>query len=198
MSQMKNTLGLTALLVGSLAAGYFAYNLSQPASQPANIGTVHKTGPETEPNTENAAADMASMASVELKAPNGEVFTLSMWNGQPQIVNFWATWCGPCRDEMPVLVKAYEDYADNGLVVIGLSMDYPEDTELVQQFLAEYDVRFPILMAVEQGNALAESYGTENFVLPISVFVAANGTVTNVHTGLLTQEQAERELKKLF
>ena len=186
MSQLKNTLGLTVLLVGSLAAGYFAYN----ASQPANNKTIAKTV--------NATADTASMASVELKAPNGEVFTLSKWSGQPQIVNFWATWCGPCRDEMPVLVKAYEDYADKGLVVIGLSMDYPDDTELVQQFVAEYDVRFPILMAVEQGNALAESYGAENFVLPISVFVAADGTVTNVHTGLLTREQAERELEKLL
>lgn len=182
MSPLKQTLGLTALVAGSLAAGYFAYNARQP----------------TPATTVSTQSDTATLASIELKSPDGEVFSLDKWSGQPQIVNFWATWCGPCRDEMPVLVKAQEDYADRGLVVIGLSMDYPDDTELVKRFAAEYNVKFPILMAVDFGNAIASSYGAENFVLPVSVFVAADGTVTNIHTGLLTQEQAERELKKLF
>ncbi len=187
MSQLKQSLGFAALLTASLAAGYFAYRVSQPAPVDRDAAT----------DAPSASAS-ADMTAVEFKSPDGEVFTLSEWSGQPQIVNFWATWCGPCRDEMPVLVDAYSKYADQGLVVIGLSMDYPDDTELVRQFVAEYDVEFPILMAVEQGNALADSYGAENFVLPISVFVAADGTVTSVHTGLLTEEEAEAELAKLF
>ena len=181
MSNMKQTAVVAALLAGSLLAGYLAYNASLP-----------------EPVAATTKVDTSQLEALELKSPDGSMFTMDTWAGLPQIVNFWATWCGPCREEMPVLVKAQQDYADKGLVVIGLSMDYPEDTEIVQQFAAEYGVEFPILMASDHGNKLAASYGAENFVLPISVFVKADGTVTKIHTGLLTQDQAEAELKKLF
>ncbi|MFK8031790.1 MAG: TlpA disulfide reductase family protein [Gammaproteobacteria bacterium] len=182
MSNVKQAAVVVVLVAGSALAGFMAYNASQPAPAEAPVVEVKSD----------------AIGSLELKAPSGEIFTLDHWNGQPQIVNFWATWCGPCREEMPVLVKAHSDYADKGLAVIGLSMDYPDDIELVQQFVEEYKVEFPILMAVEEGNKLADGYGAENFVLPISVFVKADGTVSGIHTGLLTAEDAEKELSKLF
>ncbi len=181
MSTMKQTATVAVLLAGSLLAGYVAYNASLP-----------------EPVAATTRVDSNQLESLELSAPDGTVYSMDTWAGFPQIVNFWATWCGPCREEMPVLVQVQQDYADKGLVVIGLSMDYPEDTELVQQFAAEFGVDFPILMASDHGNTLAASYGAEYFALPISVFIKADGTVTKIHTGLLTQDQAEFELKKLF
>jgi len=185
MSNVKQTVAVAALLGASALGGFMAYNANAPKPAPLAVA-------------DEVQVDAKVHESLELKAPDGTLVNLSAWKGKPQIVNFWATWCGPCRDEMPVLVKAQQDYADQDLVVIGLSMDYPEDTDLVTQFVTEYGVDFPILMAVEHGNALAESYGAENFVLPISVFIKADGTVTNIHTGLLTEEQADAQLKQLF
>lgn len=188
MASAKQSLALFAILAVSVAAGYLTYS----ASQGTRTATVAPAA------IDSMAVDREAISAMRLNAPTGTTHSLSEWDGRPQIVNFWATWCGPCREEMPVLVKAQNDYADKGLVVIGLSMDYPEDTELVNRFAEEYEVEFPLLMAVEQGNQLARFYGADNFVLPISIFVKADGTVANIHTGLLTAEQAEEQLSKLF
>ncbi|MEM7082266.1 MAG: TlpA disulfide reductase family protein [Pseudomonadota bacterium] len=182
MTNSRQSVLFLVVVLASTAAGYFAYTAAQP-------------GPPAKPavNVDSAALDALGLAT-----PSGDMRTMNEWQGQPRLVNFWATWCGPCREEMPVLVKAHQDYAERGLAVIGLSMDYPDDTALVQQFADEYGVEFPILMAADHGNALAASFGADNFALPITVFVKADGTVTTIHMGLLSQEEADQELAKLF
>jgi len=151
-----------------------------------------------EPVASNHVVDSTQLDNVELLDPAGTGHLLSQWRGKPQIINYWATWCGPCREEIPVLVKAQEHYEQQGLVVIGLSMDYPDDSAVVQQFISEYSINYPVLMAADVGNQLADFYGADNFVLPISIFITAEGEVKSVHAGLLEEKHLTSYLSEIL
>lgn len=107
-----------------------------------------------------------------------ESVSLSDLRGKPLVLNFWATWCGPCRNEMPILQAASERYADDIRIV---GVDYGEDPQVVGPFLEELGVTFPILLdqAVSVGN-LYRVMG-----LPTTFFIGADGVIRQVYAGEL-------------
>jgi len=114
-----------------------------------------------------------------LNTPNGESFTLSELRGQAVLVNLWATWCPPCRAEMPAIQKFYDEYKDQGFVVLGLNMTYQDDASAVVPFVKENQLTFPILL--ETTGATAKKYELRS--LPSSYFIDRNGIIREVVIG---------------
>ena len=119
---------------------------------------------------------------------NGQSVRLSDFRGQPVIINFWATWCPPCRVEMPDLEQAYQQYAGDGLVILALDQNEPAQT--VADFFDEMGLSFTPLLDIN--GAIAGMYGVFNF--PTSVFVNSSGEVIAVHRGLMSFAQIETYL----
>jgi peroxiredoxin len=123
----------------------------------------------------------------------GNSITLSDFQGKPVILNFWATWCAPCRIEMPELQATYEKYQDDGLVILALDQD--ESAEIVRSFFYdEFDLTFTPLLDVDQ--AVAKKYGVFNY--PSSYFINGDGVITAVHRGPVLQSQLDDYLADMI
>ena len=118
---------------------------------------------------------------------DGNEVQLSSFAGQPVIVNFWATWCAPCRIEMPELQAAFEENADNNLVI--LAVDQQEPPDVVREFFYnQMELTFTPLLDTE--SAISDLYGT-GMVYPTTYFLNPEGEVTAVHRGPMTKSQID-------
>ena len=122
--------------------------------------------------------------------PDGNTITLQDYQGRPVIINFWATWCAPCRQEMLDLQKVYDAHRAAGLAVLAVSQDQPDKAETVRSYCAELGVTFPPLL--DPNGSIATHYSV--IFLPSTVFVHPSGAVAAVHLGPMTQAQVERYL----
>ena len=120
---------------------------------------------------------------------DGSPVSLADFRGQPVIVNFWATWCAPCRIEMPELQAAYEAYQDEGLVI--LAVNEAESAEIARAYFEE-EMGLTFTAVLDEDGAIATAFG--NFALPSTFFVDAEGTITVIHRGPMTFEQIEEYL----
>lgn len=111
---------------------------------------------------------------------------LSDYAGQPVILNFWASWCVPCRDEMPALERIYQQYQEQGLIVLGVNQLYIDELQTAQAFATELQLTFPNV-ADETGEVSQQRYRVVG--LPTSVFITPNGEIAHVQVGQLTKEQ---------
>lgn len=127
----------------------------------------------------------------ELADFEGNPVKLSDFEGQPVIVNFWATWCAPCRLEMPELQDAFEKYEDQGLVILALDQDEPVERGR-EFFYDEMGLTFTPL--VDEGSAVSTAYSSFS-VLPTTYFLDREGLVAAIHRGPLTGGQIEGYLE---
>jgi peroxiredoxin len=111
--------------------------------------------------------------------PDGKTIALADYKGQPVIVNFWATWCPPCRREMPGLVKAYEAHKDDGLMII--EVDVGEPPETVAPFVEEHKMTMPVVL--DQRQEITRLYRTDSF--PTSFFIDKDGVIQARWVGYL-------------
>jgi len=123
---------------------------------------------------------------------NGQQVDLKQYAGKPVLLNFWATWCGPCKVEIPELVALQDKYRDEGFTVLGVSIDDP--AEELKAFAAEYKMNYPVLMADE---AIQNAYGPL-FAIPVTYFIKKDGTVCRKHFGPVDVTQAEGTVRALF
>jgi len=127
-----------------------------------------------------------------LKDQNNQAVKLAEYKGKVVIVNFWATWCGPCKTEIPDFVKLYAEYKDKGLVIVGISID--DSPEQLQAFMREFKMNYPVVqMRPEVEDAWGPFYG-----YPTSFIVARDGSICTKHIGPATKEQFESEIKALL
>jgi thiol-disulfide isomerase/thioredoxin len=129
-----------------------------------------------------------------LEDMNGAKVNLASYQGKPLVINLWATWCGPCRLEMPQLVELAAKFKAKGLQVVGISVD--DEADKIREFAAEYKVTYPMLVGLGQ-DAFLNSLGYEGTV-PMSIMIRADGTVANVLTGIMTTEDWEKRIRDLF
>ncbi len=129
----------------------------------------------------------------ELQTLDGDIVTLADFKGKPVLINFWATWCGPCRAEMPEFQQAAVDNSDD-LVVIGINNTANDTPELVNDFVDELGITFLILL--DESGDTAETYRVLG--LPMTVFVDRNGVVNEVFTGPLNKAYIEAKIPELL
>jgi peroxiredoxin len=115
----------------------------------------------------------------ELQTTTGETVRLSDLRGQAVLVTLWATWCPPCRAEMPAIEKVYNDYKDEGLVVLAVNMTYQDTPSNIAPFLEEYDLTFPVLL--DETGSVGNAYQLRS--LPSSFFIGRDGIITEFVIG---------------
>jgi cytochrome c biogenesis protein CcmG/thiol:disulfide interchange protein DsbE len=115
----------------------------------------------------------------ELRAPTGETVKLSDLRGQAVLVNLWATWCPPCREEMQTIEKVYQDYKEQGFTVLAVNMTYQDDPLAIMPFVNERGLTFPILL--DETGDMATAYQLRS--LPSTFFVRRDGTINEVVIG---------------
>lgn len=122
--------------------------------------------------------------SLRFPKPGGGEVALSEWRGAPLLINFWATWCPPCVEEMPLLARFQKAQRGAGWRVLGLAVDKEKP---VQEFVAAKGIDFPIALAGNEGLALSRSLGNTAGGLPFSLALGRNGTVLAQKVGALNE-----------
>lgn len=130
-----------------------------------------------------------------LKTLEGGELSLAQLRGDPVLINFWATWCPPCRLEMPDLVRAYETHRGEGLVVLGVNLTYLDTLSEVQAFVKEFRVTFPVLLD-EDGSVTEDAYGLLG--LPMSIFVDRGGVIRRIQIGVMTGTQIDEYVGEIL
>jgi thiol-disulfide isomerase/thioredoxin len=173
------------VLLLALAAGFGAYRLaSRGAPSPEAAAS---------PAAASAPASRASVIperrpEVTLADRHGKPRALSEWNGKPQIINFWATWCAPCRREIPMLNALAKDGAWPDIALIGIAVDFRED---VLNYLETTPIDYTVLIGEQDGLDAARAFGVESLGLPFTAFVDSSGRIVTIHVGELHRPQAD-------
>jgi thiol-disulfide isomerase/thioredoxin len=116
----------------------------------------------------------------------GELLALAEFRGKPLVVNFWATWCPPCVEEMPELSAFYDKYKPKGVQLLGIAVDSPSN---VREFLEERQFSYPLVVAGANGSELASRLGSRIDAFPYTVLIAPNGQVVQQKMGRIYEEE---------
>lgn len=138
-----------------------------------------------------SAADRGGTRDFSLRTLEGRTFRLADHRGQVVLVNFWATWCPPCRVETPELVSLQSDYASRGFQIVGISMD--EDQSLVAPFVRQYRINYPVLLP---GGSFPLGNGID--ALPTSILIDRDGRVARRYIGMISEAAIRADVDKLL
>lgn len=174
-------------LIGIAVVAAFIYSRVQPTP-------LTPLTPPTE-SAVGARAVPATQPEFTLSGLDGKRHPISEWSGHPQIVNFWATWCVPCRKEIPLLNRIQAEYAGKGVKIIGIAVDFPDD---VQKFIKDTPLAYDVLMGEEDALEAAKAYGVDNMALPFSAFIDSHGRILTVHLGELHEPNLRATLDVLL
>lgn len=184
-----------AILIVMLAPG--ADNFSGPpaADTKGNLTGSPNTAEEDAAADANAAGKQAPL-NFTLKDMNGVDVKLASFKGKPIVVNFWATWCGPCRAEIPSLVELQKAYAEEGkdVVILGISVDDP--VEKLKPYASQMKMNYPVLVGNGRDD-VQDAFGPL-WGIPVTVFIDRDGRIAKKHSGIASKEQFEQEIKALL
>jgi peroxiredoxin len=140
-----------------------------------------------------SSKDRKPAPDFELKDVNGKVIRLSDYKGKAVMIDFWATWCGPCQVEIPWFIDFQRKYKDQGFVVIGVSLD-DDGWKAVTPFAEKMKINYPIVMG---NDPTADLYGAAE-ALPTTVLIDRNGNVASIHVGLAGKQEFQDAIEKLL
>ncbi|MDH3439525.1 MAG: TlpA family protein disulfide reductase [Gammaproteobacteria bacterium] len=135
--------------------------------------------------------DDVTRVEFALSDMDGAIRNSSEWHGKARLINFWATWCAPCRREIPLLKKTQEAHAADNVQIIGIAVDFPDE---VSVYAEEAQFNYPILVGQEDAMAVAEDSGIEFIGLPFTMIVAPSGELIKAHVGEIFESHIEQIL----
>jgi len=176
MTRTRQAFVFIAVALVALVAGLILYPLSrEPASLPAG--------------TPSGLLDTA------LESLEGGRQSLGTWRGKVLVVNFWATWCGPCRKEIPEFIRMQQRMGGQGLQFVGIAID---EKDKVAAYVREIGINYPILVGELDAVELSRSLGNGMGALPFTVIVDRQGKVVHTFLGATTEAKLEPLVKALF
>lgn len=184
---------LAGLLVVVLAAA--CGSLNSPTGPEVGAETISNLALVSVPEDNNRQDGLESgqpAPDFTLTYGDGETVKLSDWHGRPVVINFWATWCSPCRAEMPEIVEAFERYQGEGLVVVGVNV--MESAEKASDFAEEFGMTFPV--ALDSRGEIQQLYQVRG--LPTTLFIDREGRLTVRWAGLLTKDLLAEYLAEIL
>lgn len=173
-SKVLRWVAFAAVGLLGLAAGIYYGTNSSPTSQPI------------------AAAALSGLA---LPDADGKEQRLDQWRGKVMVVNFWATWCAPCREEMPEFIKAQQTLGPKGLQFVGIAVD---QADKVRQFAAEIGLNYPTLIGGFGAMELSKTLGNTVMALPFTVVVDRTGAIVHIQLGVLKPDKLESIIRQLL
>ena len=129
-----------------------------------------------------------------LDSVDGTKVNLADFKGRPLVINFWATWCGPCKQEVPWFVEFAEKYKDQGLTIVGISVD--DTAEDIQAFSEEYGVNYPMLIGLGRDD-VAKAYDAL-MAIPVTWLIRPDGSVHTKVTGIHGKDWFDQQIQELF
>jgi len=185
---------VAVVLFASAAVGYLVHRLSVPRDTLTPVAAAARApaapakavpGDGEEPPEPRRVPE--TVPDVALPGIDGRAHRLSDWTGRPVLINFWATWCEPCRREIPLLIALRREHAAERLEVIGIAIDSPEE---VRKYAAAARIDYPVLVGEQGGLAAASAFGMDT-VLPFSVFADSRGRIVTLKVSELHRNEAE-------
>jgi thiol-disulfide isomerase/thioredoxin len=149
---------------------------------------VQSSPPPAQDTQAARTLEVVTHPSFTLPDLTGTPRELSEWQGKNRILNFWATWCAPCRREIPLLKAFQDEQQGNGFQVIGIAVDFPEP---VAKYAEAAEFNYPILVGEQDAMTLAESSGVEFVGLPFTMFIASDGELVGAYIGELHQSHLD-------
>lgn len=176
---MAVALGLLGLVAGFVAHRYFGGANSEPPALPV---LAAPQPPERRPD-------------FSLPDLQGNQRSISDWDGQILVVNFWATWCSPCRQEIPDFIELQAQYGERGVQFLGVAVDRPE---AAAAFASEFGMNYPSLVGEADALEVNAAFGNTIGALPYTAIVDRSGRVVFTHRGILSRDAAVAELERLL
>jgi thiol-disulfide isomerase/thioredoxin len=185
-----------ALLAAAGSAGFIAYRafgMHAPGLTPTSqYPGAARSQPAAADSGDNAASAgdrkiPDQLPDITLPDPKGVEHKLSEWRGRPLMVNFWATWCDPCRREIPLLKSLRHERQGESLEVVGVAVDFKD---AVIQYAHSIGIDYPVLIGEKDGMAAIDAFGMQA-VFPFTAFADAKGRILTVKVGELHRDEAE-------
>lgn len=165
---------------GGILAGHYANS--------GNSGVADAASVASQPNA------VGQLWTAAVTTPDGKPQSLAIYKGRPIVVNFWASWCGPCVEEMPELSALQREYAKKGIQFVGVGVDSAAN---IKTFLKKVPVDYPIFIAGFGGADVARAFGNTAGGLPYTVVIDANGTVRATKLGQIKPDELRHTLDTL-
>ena len=182
---------ISVAVVIALVSGFGGYYFQQLTTD--GISSKEEFNKKKPPSPEEViGTDVIEFSLLDL---NGERRYLSEWQGKLIVINFWATWCAPCREEIPVFIELQQKFQSQGLQFVGIALQQAEE---VRDFIEEYNVNYPSLIGGDEVIKIASQLGNNIGAMPYTVMINTEGKIAFTHRGPLTKQEADAAIKNFL